>query len=225
MVPVVIGRPYRDAQDAVANAGFRVKRVEEYSTIAPAETVFEQAPRSGEAEVGSEVTLKVSLGRPQATVPEVRGMSEAEARAKVEQEGLKPAVSYEAVVVVPAGSVFATEPPPGAVVDRGTVIRLRVRRDPTPAPPTPTTPRPAATPGQTPAPAATGAPPTATSAPPAAQPTRQGGPATPGRGGQAAPAQPPAQPPGRQSERQSVGQELRDQVRQQVRYLTGRQER
>jgi serine/threonine-protein kinase len=178
-VPNVIGEPIGTAADRLARAGFTVKRQDAHTTLAAPGVVFEQSPRVGEADLGSEVTVRVSLGREQAVVPRVLGQPEAVARERLGRDGFVVEVTHEPSSTVEWGVVFAQEPPPDAQVDKGATVRLRVRRDPTPtaAPPTPTsTPSPATATR----PAAVATAPTAPTAQPAAtaatgQPTRPAG--------------------------------------------------
>ncbi|HEV2126338.1 MAG TPA: PASTA domain-containing protein, partial [Chloroflexota bacterium] len=154
-VPNVVGATFAEATERLAAAGFKVQRQDEYNDRAVTGTVFQQAP-TGEADAGSTVTVRVSLGRNLITVPEVRGRSEQDARQALEREGFKVDVEYDRFAGVDPGQVFVTDPAPQARLERGSSVTIRVRRDPTPVPATPTT---------APAPTATRVPATATSAP------------------------------------------------------------
>jgi serine/threonine-protein kinase len=202
-VPSVVGDNFEDASDKLTRAGLAVERQEAFNPQAQRGIVFEQSPARGrEVNVGTKVTVRVSRGRDQLPVPEVRNQPEAAARELLTKDGFVVEVSHEAITTVDPGHVFASEPTGGSVVDRGSVVKIRVRRDPTPVPPTATTIPPTATatrppPTDTPPPAAVGTtgrptqpPGQATSAPaptspPAAagQPPRPPSGPTPGRSG------------------------------------------
>jgi serine/threonine-protein kinase len=138
-VPSVIGKLFREADEELTKAGFAVERHDEFNIQAAPGIVFGQdPPRDREANVGSKVTVKVSLGREKAVVPAVIARTEADARDLLEKAGFKVEVSHGQYSGVESGVVFAADPPPGAQVDLGATVRLSVRRDPTPVPPSPT---------------------------------------------------------------------------------------
>ncbi|MBI3970022.1 MAG: Stk1 family PASTA domain-containing Ser/Thr kinase [Chloroflexi bacterium] len=194
-IPSVLGSNDDEAVDKLTKAGFTVVKMEEFSRQWAAGTVFEQSPRGGEANVGSEVTIKVSKGRDQVVVPAVLSMPEAAARERLAKEGLKIEVVYEPYAGVEPGQVFTQEPIANEKVDRDTTVRIKVRRDPTPAPPTatavPSTPTPAPTSVPTRAPAAqpTAPPTAAATAAPTTAPT-----AAPATAATAAATRPPGTP-------------------------------
>ncbi len=156
-VPNVIGEQVETAAKKLIDAGFAVKRSDEFTPqgqipFVPVGFVFDQTPRSGEANTGSDVMIRVSKGRDEVVVPQVLGLQEQAAVDLVTRAGLRPEVRYEANSGVDPGLVFTQDPIPNARIDRGSVVVLRVRRDPTPVPATAAPTRPAATP--TPGPAA-----------------------------------------------------------------------
>jgi eukaryotic-like serine/threonine-protein kinase len=145
-VPDLIGKPAAAAALLIREAGFVVKQVDAHHQQAIPGMVYGQSPRANaQANLGSEVTIQVSLGRQRIAVPTVRGKNEGEARKALEDLGLKVAVRYEAYSQVQTGQVFAVDPPEGSPLDPGDQVTLRVRLDPT------------ATPGPPPAPAAAAA--------------------------------------------------------------------
>ena len=169
-VPAVIGDSADAATDKLTKASFSVDRQEEFNNLAPAGIVFDQAPRADtQADVGSRVVIRVSKGRDQVAVPRVIGQPEQAAVDRLTRDGLKAEVSYEPSTAVDPGVVFTQDPVPDSRADRGSIVKLRVRRDPTPVAPTPAPARKAPPAGTTaPTPAATGAAgsgPTATRAP------------------------------------------------------------
>lgn len=183
-VPGVVGDPFATANEKLAKAGFAVDRQDVFNTQADRGIVFAQDPGRGvDAPLGSKVTVRVSLGREQAVVPRVIGQPETAARDRLTKEGFAVEVSYEAVTNVEPGQVFAQSPQGDAQVDKGSPITIRVRRDPTPVPPT-----------------ATHVPPTASAVPPTASagaaqpPTRPAASPTAGAAGGGGAAATPPQP-------------------------------
>ena len=103
------------------------------------------------------MTIWVSKGREQITVPVVRGKYEADARKILEDAGLRVDVRYEAYSQADTGQVFGVVPPEGSAVDKGVVVTLRIRLDPTATPrpqggASPPAPAPGATPTRAPGP-------------------------------------------------------------------------
>jgi beta-lactam-binding protein with PASTA domain len=170
-VPDVIAKDGNAAAAQISGAGLTPRRVEEFNSQVQAGIVYNQQPRGQtQANRGAEVTIWVSKGREQITVPLVRGKYEADARKILEDAGLRVDVRYEAYSQADTGQVFGVVPPEGSAVDKGVVVTLRIRLDPT------ATPRPQGGGGGQPAPG------------PEATPTRAPGPGNGnGNGGQSPP--------------------------------------
>jgi serine/threonine-protein kinase len=120
------------ARQKIVNAGLRVRvRRQPHPTV---ETgfVFGQSPPPGEKiERGNSVTLIVSTGKPQATVPAVVGKPVAEAVEQLTAVGLDPnPVNINSSE--PPGTVTGQGVKPGVEVDRGTRIRINVSTGPRP---------------------------------------------------------------------------------------------
>jgi serine/threonine-protein kinase len=188
-VPVVIGDQVDLATKKLADAGFTVKRLDEFTPqgaqvpLVAAGIVFDESPRGGEANVGTEVTIRVSKGRDEVAVPRVIGQPESAALDRLAKDGFKVEVTYEPSATVDPGVVFTQDPVPDVKADRGALVRLRVRRDPTPAPTATAAPAAQATATRPATPVPTSPP--APTAPPAAAATAAGtrpaGTATAGR--------------------------------------------
>jgi serine/threonine-protein kinase len=78
------------------------------------------APAAGPQPYGSTVTIQVSMGVPQVTVPDVRGKQADAAKAQLEQLGLK----VETTTFIAGDRVYQQSPRPGQVVDVGTTVTL-----------------------------------------------------------------------------------------------------
>ena len=128
-VPLVVGMTETDATNAITDAGLVVGTWDsEYSSTVPINYIISQDPPAGtEVSPGSSVTLTTSLG-PQTnmwTVPNVAGMTTADAKAAVIAVGLTDGgVTNYNSISVPAGEVISTSPAAGAAVERGLLFRL-----------------------------------------------------------------------------------------------------
>ncbi|MBA3671840.1 MAG: PASTA domain-containing protein [Gemmatimonadaceae bacterium] len=115
-VPNVTGLMFGEAEQRLAQAGFRAEQGEQrYNNSAPKLTVLEQSPPPGAREgVGGVITLVVSGGQRLGTVPTVTGMARAEAQALLEKEGFDLGDPVEQASNAPRGSVIATRPAAGS---------------------------------------------------------------------------------------------------------------
>jgi serine/threonine-protein kinase len=129
-VPNVTGLMYDEAEQRLAQAGFKAERGEQrYNNSAPKMTVLEQSPPPGAREgVGGAVTLVVSGGQRVATVPTVTGMSRAEAQARLEKDGFDLGDVSEAASNAPRGSVIGTKPAAGSQVSVPSTIAIVLSR-------------------------------------------------------------------------------------------------
>jgi serine/threonine-protein kinase len=96
-IPDVRGQPYESAASALQGAGFKVARRNVDSTE-PAGTVVDQQPSAGgTAPAGSTITLSVSKGPVDQSVPDVTNQAEADAVSALESSGFKVKVAREAI--------------------------------------------------------------------------------------------------------------------------------
>jgi beta-lactam-binding protein with PASTA domain/predicted Ser/Thr protein kinase len=141
-VPDVTGLSRESAEARLRDEGFSVA-VEEQESDETEGDVISQSPAGGTGVArGETVTITVSTGRPQVSVPDVTGMGEARATSRISGAGLTP-VREERPVTDPAqdGRVIEQRPGAGTEVDEGgqVVIVIGVlQQDDTlePAPPT-----------------------------------------------------------------------------------------
>lgn len=90
-VPNVIGMDEASARELIVKYEYKVGTVHEVESTEPAGLVIDQDPAPGtEAQINTEINLYVSngQGKVQVSVPDLKGLSEAEAKARLEQEGL-----------------------------------------------------------------------------------------------------------------------------------------
>ena len=90
--------------------------------------VFRQDPAGGtDVRRGDTVTYWVSSGKPQATVPDLANLTQADAELALADAGLKlGTVGQETSTTVPAGSVISQDPPAGQKVDKGSTVSIVV---------------------------------------------------------------------------------------------------
>ena len=130
-VPEVRGQSQEDATAAIEAADLTVGEVlERTNANVPAGAAVRTEPAMGETvDIGSAVTLIVSKGPKQVEVPDVVGMTEADAIAAIEAAELAAgASSDEYSDAVPAGSVISTSPSAGSTVDANSAVDYLLSR-------------------------------------------------------------------------------------------------
>ncbi len=102
--------------------------------------VFRQDPAPGtELNRGDTVSYWVSRGKPQATVPDLTNLPQADAEAALADAGLElGSVTPETSETVPAGAVIRQDPPAGEKVDKGSAVNIVVSSGPPTPSPSPT---------------------------------------------------------------------------------------
>jgi serine/threonine-protein kinase len=129
-VPNVVGDQADDAARTLVNAGLKpeVERVRSEREIG---LVVRQDPGAGrEVEKTSTVKLFVSSGPGLTTVPEVAGLTQAEAVKELREAGLFATIRDQPSAKVDAGRVIRTEPAPLNQVRRGSRVELIVSSGP-----------------------------------------------------------------------------------------------
>ena len=147
-VPNIIGLPEARAEDVITAAGLAFGEPITVRLPDRAEgTVVDQDPRSGTAvSSGSTVVPTVSTQRELVVVPEVVGLSQAEALVALTSVGLRMTDIEEVLAPsVPSGQVIDSDPVAGTTVAEGTGIDITVA-----AVPDATKPQPTLTPGPSP---------------------------------------------------------------------------
>ena len=139
-VPPVTGLTFSEAQSRLRALGLVSEQKDAPSERLAAGIVSSQDPPA-EAQVarGSSVLLTVSTGN-RVVVPDLFGKSEAEAQAVIRDAGLAttaanaqapedvPAQSRWVFSAVPVGAVISQTPQAGTLVDRGTLVRIAIRK-------------------------------------------------------------------------------------------------
>jgi serine/threonine-protein kinase len=111
--------------------GFVVTITNEDNATVPKGNAVRTDPAQGKlADKGSPITLFVSNGPAQVTVPPLGNLTESAARAKITNLGLVPDVSYASVPNGDPsnGRVIAQSPSEGNKVDPGSTVRIKVAK-------------------------------------------------------------------------------------------------
>ncbi len=128
-VPDLSGKTQAEAEAVLMNAGLVLGAVaQEYSSTVPASQVISQDPDAEAIVVyGSAVSIVISLGSCYTSIPNVAGLSTAEAHAALTTANMATgAITFELSETVPEGQVISQNPVSGLVVECGTAIDLVV---------------------------------------------------------------------------------------------------
>jgi serine/threonine-protein kinase len=131
-IPRVVGLSYDDASSVLGKAGFHALKgqVRFHKTI-PEGVVLEQDPPAGSLQKrGAEVTLAVSGGQANATVPEVRGITLQQARIAIENAGFTFGSVSQETGDQPRGAVISTNPPAGTTLDLPATVSITLSQGP-----------------------------------------------------------------------------------------------
>jgi len=128
-VPNVVGMEQSAAESAITAASLTVGNItEQYSDTVPAGHVISQDPIAGTSvPINSSVNLVVSLGQQMVEVPNVVGMTQADAQAAIGTAQLVVGtVTEEYSDTVPGGNVISQDPAAGTSVPIGSAVNLVV---------------------------------------------------------------------------------------------------
>jgi serine/threonine-protein kinase len=129
-LPAVEGLRRRDARKRLTEAGFKVRERREPSDDVEPGRVVETSPAAGaQVEVGSTVTLVISTGPEQVTVPAVEGDGVDAARAELERVGLEVSIAREETNASAPDTVIGQDPAGGTEVEKGTTVTLTVAQE------------------------------------------------------------------------------------------------
>jgi eukaryotic-like serine/threonine-protein kinase len=121
-VPPVEGRTEGEAGSVLTSVGLRVSVDEDHSPTVEEGHVISQSPEAGTVlRVGDTVTIVISLGPRRFPMPDVVGMTEAQATARLEALNLL----LDTVDLPSGGSkVVGQRPPPGTTVEEGQRVTI-----------------------------------------------------------------------------------------------------
>jgi len=131
-VPDVSGLETSLAQRLVAAAGLTVSQVESVQAAAPQRLAMLTRPPAGTALApGAGLALVVSRGAPTISVPDLLGMSIADARTRLELDGLQLGTpTRRRTPDATPGTVIEQRPASGTLASPGTVVDIVVARSP-----------------------------------------------------------------------------------------------
>ena len=141
-VPRVAGQPESDAKKTLTDAGLNVQTISRHSTRVSEGDVIGTDPNAGATVAkDSQVKMYVSTGVKQVSVPNVTGLSKADAQNKLHDAGLRVRVTSARTDEQRPGVVFRQTPSSGTVPAKS-VVTITVAQAPRPTthPTTPTTP-------------------------------------------------------------------------------------
>jgi serine/threonine-protein kinase len=140
-VPSVVGLSIQDATSRLNNAGFHANP-QYVNSNAPANQVISQTPAAGTSEAkGTSVTVRVSNGPPQVTVPDVVGYTSQQAVQALEAAGFQVSQQYTQTGAAGDNIVQSQNPAGGQSATRGSQVTITVGQHSTgpPVPPPTTT--------------------------------------------------------------------------------------
>ncbi|HEY7439769.1 MAG TPA: Stk1 family PASTA domain-containing Ser/Thr kinase [Acidimicrobiia bacterium] len=130
-IPDVSGDDFATAQDTLVGAGFKVTQQTETSATVPKGVVTRTAPPAGsKVGKGSAVTVFVSGGPAQVTIPDVTRVDAVQATQILVQKGFQVTKTTQNSSTVPAGLVISTNPPAGTSAAPGSTVQLIVSDGP-----------------------------------------------------------------------------------------------
>src|SRR3546814_670381 len=129
-VPNVAGRSVTEASNILGQNGFTVTQTTESSASVPAGQVIRTDPPADTPQPkGAQITIVVSSGPAESTVPSVVGLSEANAIATLQGDGFKVTVSEEDTADQSEdGRVTATSPSANSTAPEGATVTIPVGR-------------------------------------------------------------------------------------------------
>lgn len=130
-MPNVVGRNVDQAVELLEALGLNAKIERKTDREVPEDEVISQNPApQNKVNKGSEVSLVVSAGKAQNTVPDVGNQDQVEAAAALAEAGFKVSRANEASAQVEAGRVIRTNPAAGEQLDEGSTVTMVVSTGP-----------------------------------------------------------------------------------------------
>ena len=130
IMPEVVGRSLAEAQEALDAEGIKYTIVYDVSTKYDKNTVMESSIEKGTAVSSTDTaTLTVSAGSDGVKVPDVTGLSEAEATASLEKEGFTVKKMTEASKSGTKGNVLSQSPEAGSIIARNGTVSIVISGD------------------------------------------------------------------------------------------------
>lgn len=129
IVPDVTGQTLAVAKQKLEDKNLRVDIAETYDSSVPIGQVVRQDPEGG-SKVKEErlVTIYVSKGGEEVSMPELKGLQKSAAESKITSVGLKLGVVTEEFSSQPTGSVIGQDPRAGTKISKGQVVDLVISK-------------------------------------------------------------------------------------------------
>lgn len=126
-MPALTGKTYDEATAALTGLGVAYSKTEAYSDSVAAGQIISQSIAAGASvPAGTTVSLTVSLGREQTTVPSLVGQTQTAAEQALAERNLAAAITTRYDDTAAAGLVLAQSTAANAKVDVGTTVTLTV---------------------------------------------------------------------------------------------------
>ena len=130
-MPNLVGRNIDEATELLEALGLNAKIEEKTDREVPEDEVISQNPAPKiPVNKGSEVTLVVSAGRAQNTVPDVTNQDQVDAAAELAEAGFKVKRANEPSKDIDAGKVIRTDPGAGEKLSEGETVTMVVSTGP-----------------------------------------------------------------------------------------------
>ena len=130
IVPTVTGEQLNIARTVLQDSGFSVDVIRVPSNHSAGIVIGENPGALTQADKGSTVTLTVSQGPGNRSVPSVQGLSEAKARKELRAAKLTVRVVMQSSTRFPIGQATGTDPRSGASIAPGTEVTLFISAGP-----------------------------------------------------------------------------------------------
>ncbi len=127
-VPSLHDMTYAQAEKACEEAGFKLKEGKAvYSSDVSSEHVVRQDPKAGtEQKKGSTITVNLSKGSKDGTVPNLIDTMYADAEKTLKKYGYKLGVVKQETSKEPEGTIIAQDPSAGSSLDKGSKINITI---------------------------------------------------------------------------------------------------
>lgn len=124
IVPAIVGATSEETAQALEAEGFTAVTYTEEKSNEAAGTVLAVSPEAGtEAKSGDAITVTVAVPY---TVPDVEGMSEADAKAALQAEGYEVTSEWYTTEDIEEGTAVSTDPAAGSELNSGSEVTLYV---------------------------------------------------------------------------------------------------
>ncbi len=130
-VPNVTGQSEAAAAVVLRHAGLvPVPALTASSTVADGVVIGETPPAGSVVGKGARVTIAVSTGPGSSPLPDVAGLTGAQATAKLKEAGFKPTTEKQSSATVASGRVISTNPSAGTEAQAGSAVTVLVSSGP-----------------------------------------------------------------------------------------------